>query len=266
MTGPDGVASTAPLLGPDEPPAFETVNATGPSSVVLVCDHASNRVPRRLGTLGLYADRLAEHIGWDPGAAEVARRLSDHLDAPLVLSGYSRLVVDCNRRPDSIQSIPEQSAGVPVPGNIGLCSEERRQRRRALFAPYHEAISRLLDGRAGRPALLLSIHSFTPALNGRARPWHVGLSPGHNRRLGELMCGALARDGRLTVGYDRPYPIDRDNDYTIPVHGDGRGLPCVMIEIRQDKVRSEAQAADWAGRLAEAYCGVEADALESRGT
>lgn len=266
MTEPDGAASPFALLDPDEPPAFETVNTAGPGSVVLVCDHASNRIPRRLGTLGLDADRLAEHIGWDPGAAEVARRLSDHLNAPLVLSGYSRLVIDCNRRPDSVQSIPEQSAGVPVPGNVGLSAEERQQRRRGLFAPYHEAIGRLLDRRAGQPTLLLSIHSFTPALNGRARPWQIGLSPGHDRRLAELMRGALTRDGRLTVGDDQPYPIDRDNDYTIPVHGDGRGLPCVMVEIRQDGLRNEAEAAAWAARLADAYHRVEADALASRGT
>ncbi len=108
------------LLASSEPPVFELVNPGGGSSAVLVCDHASNRVPASLGRLGLEPHQLADHIGWDPGAAEVARRLSVQLDAPLLLSGYSRLVIDCNRPPHSEESIPEQSAGVPVPGNRGL--------------------------------------------------------------------------------------------------------------------------------------------------
>jgi predicted N-formylglutamate amidohydrolase len=107
----DSSASTLALLGSDEPPPVELVNDGGRSSAVLVCDHASNRVPQQLGTLGLDAAQLADHIGWDPGAAEVARRLSTLLDAPLVLSGYSRLVIDCNRPLRSTGSIAEESDG-----------------------------------------------------------------------------------------------------------------------------------------------------------
>ena len=121
-------STTLPLLGADEPPAVELVNVDGAGSAVLVCDHASNRVPYRLGTLGLDAVQLADHIGWDAGAAEVARRLSADLDAPLVLSGYSRLVIDCNRPLHNAGSIAEQSAGVPVPGNQGLTPEAREAR------------------------------------------------------------------------------------------------------------------------------------------
>jgi len=122
------------LLRPDEPSAVEVVNAEGGSHIVLVCDHASNRVPTRLGTLGLDTARLADHIGWDPGAADVARRLSDSLDAPLILSGYSRLVIDCNRPLRSAESIPEQSAGVMVPGNRALSATDREIRVKELFS------------------------------------------------------------------------------------------------------------------------------------
>jgi predicted N-formylglutamate amidohydrolase len=266
MMDSDTGASTVPLLGSDEPSPVELVNAGGRSSAVLVCDHASNRVPRQLGSLGLDAIQLSDHIGWDPGAADVARRLSTLLDAPLVLSGYSRLVIDCNRPLRSAESIAEQSGGVPVPGNHGLSPLERESRINALFRPYHDAIDRLLDGRTRRPSLLLSIHSFTPVLNGRPRPWHIGVSHWRDRRLAALMLGAVAHSGEFTVGDNEPYPIDDDVDYTIPVHGEARGLPSVMIEIRQDGIQTAAGAAAWAARLAASYRLIEAEALRIFGS
>jgi predicted N-formylglutamate amidohydrolase len=262
----DSVTSKPPsaLLGPDEPGPVELVNADGEGTAVLVCDHASNRVPHRLGSLGLDAPQLADHIAWDPGAAEVARRLAAELDAPLVLSGYSRLVVDCNRPLSHPGSMAEESAGVAIPGNRGLSPEERGRRVETLFRPYHDAISRLLDGRSARPTLLLSIHSFTPVLNGRARPWHVGVSYWRDPRLAALLLEALASGGDLHVGENQPYPIEDSIDYTIPRHGEGRGLASVMIEIRQDGIRGAADAANWAERLAAAYRRVEGAAQRLR--
>jgi predicted N-formylglutamate amidohydrolase len=263
MMDSDANVATSSLLSSQEPPAVEIVNGDGSSSAVLLCDHASNRVPERLGTLGLNPVQLAAHIGWDPGAADVARRLSARLDAPLVLSGYSRLVIDCNRPLRSAESIVEESAGVPVPRNCGLSPAERESRINALFRPYHDAIDELLNGRSRRPSLLLSVHSFTPVLNGRPRPWRIGISYGHNRELAALMLGALARSGDFLVGENEPYPIDDDIDYTIPVHGEGRGLPSVMIEIRQDGIRTAEGAALWAERLAQADRLIEAEALRA---
>jgi len=261
MTGPATAGATPELLAPDEPPAFEIVNADGSASAVLVCDHASNRIPRRLGTLGLRAEQLADHIAWDPGAAEVARSLSARLDAVLILSGYSRLVIDCNRPLDSPESIALRSAGVPVPGNGGLTPEERKMRVDALFRPYHRAIDRLLDRRTNRPSLLLSVHSFTPMLDGQRRPWPIAVACGRERGLAALLLRALARRGDLLVGDNEPYPVEDAHDYTLPAHGEGRGIPHVMIEIRQDGIRTPADIAAWAARLAEAYRLVETDAL-----
>jgi predicted N-formylglutamate amidohydrolase len=249
------------LLAADEPPAYEVVNADGAGSAVLVCDHASNRIPRRLGALGLSSVELADHIAWDPGAADVAWRLSHRLDAPLVLSGYSRLVIDCNRPLDSRESITERSAGLSVPGNRALTAGDRATRINGLFRPYHEAIARLLDRRAGRPTLLLSIHSFTPELAGRRRPWDIAVSYGRDRRLAALMLKALEADGKLVVGDNEPYPVDDAIDYTVPVHGEGRGLPHALVEIRQDGIATPAQAAAWAARLAATYAQVERAAL-----
>jgi predicted N-formylglutamate amidohydrolase len=179
-----------------------------------------------------------------------------------VLSGYSRLVIDCNRPLDHPESIAETSAGVPIPGNCALSREDRAIRVDALFRPYHDAIGRLLAARSRRPTVLLSIHSFTPVLHGRRRPWHIGVSHGRDRRLAALLLSALRRAGDFTVGDNQPYPIEDDIDYTLPLHGEGRGLPSAMIEIRQDGIRTPESAATWAARLAQAYRLIEAEAQE----
>jgi predicted N-formylglutamate amidohydrolase len=256
-----GERAAARLLEPNEPPAFEWVNAAGTSNAVLVCDHASNRFPLRLGSLGLTRAQVEEHIAWDPGAADVARRLAAYLDAPLLLANYSRLAIDCNRPLRSAESIAEHSAGIRIPGNRGLSAEDRAARVGSLFVPYHRAIAALLDSRRGRSTLLLSVHSFTPILYGRVRPWHVGVCHALDGRLAALLLAALARGGGLTLGDNEPYSISGDTDYTIPVHGEGRGLPCAMIEIRQDGIRSATDAALWAQRLARAYRQIEPRAL-----
>lgn len=257
---------TESLLDPDEPPPVEIVNAGGRGNAVLVCDHASNRVPKKLGTLGLNADQLMDHIGWDPGAAEVARHLSVQLDAPLVLSGYSRLVIDCNRPLENAQSIAEESANIPIPGNHALSQMEKQVRINTLFLPFHSAISRLLEYRCHSPTLFLSIHSFTPELNGRPRPWHVGISYWRDGRFASLMRRSLARSDDLIVGDNEPYPIEDDIDYTIPIHGEGRRLPSVMIEIRQDEIQIVREAHIWATRLAAAYRLIEVEALRYVGS
>jgi predicted N-formylglutamate amidohydrolase len=249
--------STDFLLAADEPPAFEIVNASGASKLVLVCDHASKRVPRCLDNLGLTSEQLDDHIGWDPGAADVARLLSKNLDAPLMLSGYSRLVIDCNRPLQSSQSIPAQSAGVLVPRNHNVTAEDRARRVNNLFTPYHNAINQLLAERKHRPTIFLSIHSFTPQLNGLHRPWHIGISFWRDHTLAKLLIHALKKNDAIVVGDNEPYAIDAEFDYAIPVHGEGRGLPSAMIEIRQDGIRTAAGAAAWAARITLAYQEVE---------
>ena len=255
----DGVEEA--FLAADEPAAFEVVNANGMGNAVLVCDHASHGLPRRLGTLGLGQTDLIDHIAWDPGAAAVARCLSDLLDAPLVLSGYSRLVIDCNRPLASPESIPVETGGVMVPGNRSLTAAEERIRVEALFRPYHRAIEGMLNRRAGKPSLLLSLHSFTPIFAGRRRPWSVGFTHGRDRRLAALMIDAMRRDPSLLVGDNQPYAVDDASDYTIPVHGEARLLPHALIEIRQDGIATPADAAKWATRLSSVFRDVETTAL-----
>lgn len=245
------------LLAADEPPAFEIVNASDASELVLVCDHASKRVPRCLDNLGLKPEQLDDHIGWDPGAADVARLLSKSLDAPLILSGYSRLVIDCNRPLQSSQSIPAQSAGILIPHNQNITDEDRARRVNNLFSPYHNAINQLLIDRKKRSTVFLSIHSFTPSLHGQQRPWHIGISFWRNDRLAKLLINGLKKDDDIVVGDNEPYAIDAEFDYAIPVHGEGNGLPSAMVEIRQDGIRTAAGVAAWAARITQAYQEIE---------
>jgi predicted N-formylglutamate amidohydrolase len=227
-----------PLLAGDEPPPFEIVNAGGAAPLVLVCDHASNRVPRALHHLGLAPAPLREHIAWDIGAADVARRLARRFDAPLALTGYSRLVIDCNRALADPTSIPAESDGIAVPGNRGLSQGERLRRAETLFKPYQEAVARLIAHKAERgPApAVVSIHSFTPAFQRTRRPWHVGVLWNEDRRLAIPLMDALRRDGELAIGDNEPYSARDGVGYTIATHAESAGLLHVALEIRQDLI------------------------------
>jgi predicted N-formylglutamate amidohydrolase len=242
----------APLLETGEPAAFALEHAEGASDFLLVCDHAGREIPRALGSLGLSTTQLASHIAWDIGAAGVARRLAQRLDATLLLQHYSRLVIDCNRPLDAADSIATRSEWTRISGNEDLPADAVDARRREIFEPYHEALRGLLDARLRmrRPVLLVAIHSFTPTYLGVARPWHIGLMHRRDARLATPMLMQLRRDERLQVGDNQPYAIEDGSDYTLPVHGEARGLPYLGIELRQDLVADDSGQAAWAGRLA----------------
>ncbi|WP_338661161.1 N-formylglutamate amidohydrolase [Pararoseomonas sp. SCSIO 73927] len=238
-----------------DPAPVEVVNAEGGSPFVLLCEHASNHIPARYGDLGLPASELGRHIAWDIGAAELARQLSARLDAPLLLAGASRLLIDLNRPPGVPTSIPEMSESTPIPGNIGILAAERALRQAMWFNPFHEAVSALLEARqrAGRRALVVGVHSFTPRYQGVDRAWHAGVLFGGAERFGRVLAAAIAEDPALVVGENEPYRIEPGiHDYTVPVHGDARGLEAVLIEVRQDLLGDAAGIGDWAGRLAPA--------------
>ena len=239
------------LLAPDEPAAFEVVNPEGAGRAVLVCDHASRRIPKRLGTLGVDPSALSRHIAWDIGAAAVARRLSTMLDAPLVLCGYSRLVIDCNRPHWADDAFVTLSEDVEIPGNRDLAPSARAARIDEIFRPYQEAVDRMVRSRLGRPRppIMVSVHSFTPVFLGRRRPWDIGVHYRADARLATLCIDALRSAKDLCVGENEPYALALDEDFTIPVHAEARGLPYVLFEIRQDRLASEAGIERWASRL-----------------
>ncbi|MDX1383903.1 MAG: N-formylglutamate amidohydrolase [Thermoanaerobaculia bacterium] len=242
-----------PLLADDEPAPVEVDRPDAPSPYFLTCDHGGHRLPRSVGDLGITTADLHRHIGWDIGALAVARRISERLDATLVAQIYSRLVIDCNRRPGTPPSIPLVSEGTRIPGNEGLTAEERRQREDALHRPYHNTIDRLLDARRrrGQPSVLVAMHSFTPVFEGVPRRWHITFSTDDDRRLGDRLLADMRRTPDLLVGDNEPYTVN-DIDYTIPVHGAQRGLVRILVEMRQDLIAEEAGQEWWATRLGDA--------------
>lgn len=253
--------SAAALLGPDDPPAFEIVNHAGAGRAVLICDHAGRAIPAGLGSLGLDQAALWRHIAWDIGIADVTRVLARHLDAPAVLAGYSRLVIDCNRRLDDPTSVAQESDGVRVPGNCGLTAADRAARAAGCFHPYHQAVERLIDGRlkAGLVPAVISMHSFTPVMNGFERPWHVGILWNRDPRLPVPLLERLAREPGICVGDNEPYTGRDEHGYSIYVHGQDLGLPHVLIELRQDLIDTHHGAEEWAGRLGDVFAELLAD-------
>jgi predicted N-formylglutamate amidohydrolase len=249
-----------PAAAPAEaaPPAVTVVNQGGASRCVLLCEHASNHIPEAYAGLGLSPGDLRRHIAWDIGAADLARGLSRRLDAPLFLSGYSRLLIDCNRPPGAPTSIPARSEDTDIPGNIGLDAGERARRETAFFAPFHAAVARLLDRRAaaaaGRrpPTVVVGVHSFTPVFLGVERPWRAGVLYAGAAAFGRALVERLAAElGPEAVGDNEPYRIEpEEHDYTVPVHGDARGLDAVLVEVRQDQLADEAGVRAWTALLA----------------
>lgn len=257
-------AQDSGLLAPDEPRPYELFNGAGKAPLLLLCDHATRFIPRALRGLGLDEAALARHIAWDIGIAEVTRLLARRLDAPAVLSHFSRLIVDPNRRLDNPTLMPEISDGTVVPGNRDLGEAARRARVDSFFRPYHDAIDAQLDAMvaagktAGQVPALVSMHSFTPVMHGVARPWEIGILWNRDPRLPRPLMERLRAEG-LTVGDNEPYSGADGHGYTQHTHGDRRGLANVLIEVRQDLIDTQQGAARWAERLGAALESVLAD-------
>jgi predicted N-formylglutamate amidohydrolase len=256
----DGAEALPLLLGSESslPPVLEQ-NPEGRSPFLLTCDHYGRAIPPSLGDLGLPESELSRHIAWDIGIAGVANALSQHLGAHLIAQRYSRLVIDCNRPLDAPSSIPRISESTIIPGNEGLTREAMETRRRSIFDPYHRRIREVIDARlhARIPTVLVSLHSFTPVYAGIARPWHVGTLYYRDTRLPPLLLKLLRREPELVIGDNEPYAVSEETDYTIPVHGEARGLMNTGIEIRQDLIGDSAGEEEWADRLARILAEIE---------
>jgi predicted N-formylglutamate amidohydrolase len=241
--------SPTTILAADEPAPVMVSHPVGKSPFFIACDHAGRRIPRRLGTLGLPEQELQRHIAWDIGAWAVSLRLAEALDAFTIGQRYSRLVIDCNRTPGVSSSIVEISELTEIPGNVGLAEAERAARATELLWPYQNRIAAALDARAGRPTVLVAMHSFTPVYNGVARPWHAGVLFNRDDRFAGIVLDLLQSEPGLVVGKNEPYAVSDLTDYTVPVHGERRGLPHVELEIRQDLIADEDGQRRWAELL-----------------
>ena len=238
------------ILAADEAAPVMIAHPDGASPFLIACDHAGRRMPRSLGTLGLPAREVQRHIGWDIGAWAVSLRLADALDAFTIGQLYSRLVIDCNRAPGVPTSIVEISELTRIPGNIGISEAERTARADEILWPYQNRIAAELDARAGRPTVLVAMHSFTPSFKGVPRPWHAGVLFNRDDRFAQIILDLLRLEAGLVVDANEPYAVSDLTDYTVPVHGERRGLLHVELEIRQDLIADEDGQKRWADLFA----------------
>jgi predicted N-formylglutamate amidohydrolase len=242
------------LLAQDEPPAVTELRRDGGSDFVIVVDHASRRLPKKLGMLGLPDSELTRHIAWDIGALAVARLVSERLDAAMVVQNYSRLVIDCNRDPAAESAIPVLSELTAIPGNRYISDTERAARVAEIFTPYQEHIRALLDERQreGRRTILIAQHSMTDLYKGQRRKMAAAVLYNRDPRFARPFREALAESSGAIVADNEPYAMDDTSDFTLPRHGEQRGLPHVGIEIRQDLITDERGQRRWADHVAAA--------------
>lgn len=235
-----------PLIAPDEPTPFEVLEGDGRCPFLFTADHAGRYLPKSLANLGVAESELTRHIAWDIGIAEVSRWVATHFDAFLILQPYSRLVIDCNRPPEVPSSIATVSEHTEIPGNVGLTAEQRRERRTAIFDPYHARIEAELARRkeVGQATVLIAMHSFTPRYKGSDRVWQAGVLYNRDSRLALRLRDELVAEG-LIVGDNEPYFVSDDSDYAIPRYGEQRGNVHVELEIRQDLIADAAGQRRW---------------------
>lgn len=239
------------LLSNADPDPVERVNADSDHPVLLVCEHAGQAVPAALDSLGLPPGAFDAHIGWDIGARAVTLRMAATLGVPAVLQRYSRLVIDCNRPPEAPDAVPAVSDGVKVPGNAGLEGAARQARVSEIFEPFNDATATLLDHPRRRATF--AIHSFTPSMGGKARPWDIGFLYRHDAETSPLLRNAVAAiRPDLCIGMNEPYQIEDASDWFVPRHGEARGVAHSLIEIRNDHIADVAGQAVFADLLSAA--------------
>ena len=236
------MTATTLINSSDPHPVRSVGNFLSESPFVFVGDHAGTAIPARLGDLGLSAHDRGRHIAVDLGVETLGRRLAERFSAPFVWQAYSRLVVDCNRHPGTVGWVAPVSDGSAIPGNMDLDESALELRRREVFDPYHEAIADLLDKRAAArlKTIFVSLHSFTPVMNGMERPWEIGILHDGARNAFSLALLDLLKDGPWVVGDNEPYVMD-DTDFTVPHHAFTRELPYAEIEVRQDVLAAQSE-------------------------
>jgi len=226
--------------------AFRQIGTPTPGGIVAICDHASNFVPADID-LGIAPGLLEKHVAWDIGAAGVTERLAREHGIPAHLAAISRLVCDLNREEDAPALVPHASDGHAIPGNL-FDLAEREERIERFFRPYHEGLTAWLE--LAEPALVLSIHSFTPSLESApaARPWEIGILYNEDDRAARIGIALFAEAG-CVVGDNQPYS-GRDLNATMNRHAEARGRNYLGIELRQDLIADEAGQAKWAALIA----------------
>jgi predicted N-formylglutamate amidohydrolase len=244
---------TSVIAAEDGGAAFEVVAGPADAGVLVIADHASNAIPPEYGDLGMPASELARHIAYDIGVAPMARALARRLDCPAVLSRFSRLLIDPNRGDDDPTLVMKLSDGAIVPGNRHVDDAEVARRQARFALPYHAAVAATLDAMTASGVIpaVVSLHSYTPQMKGRARPWHAGVLWDSDPRLPVPLLAALRADPQLIVGDNEPYDGALEGD-SLSRHATARGLAHALIEVRQDLIAADADAAAWGEKLGDA--------------
>lgn len=250
-----------PLIGPGDAPPYMTYNEHGEARALVVADHASPFFPAAMNQLGLADWVLEKHVAWDIGVDKLARYLADELDAQAVLAGFSRLIVDPNRKLHDPTAFPPISDGIAIPGNIDLDEEQKALRVQSFFKPYHDKISeKLLELTTPEqvPALI-AVHTCSPVFDRIVRPWHIGIMWDTDDRIPVPLMRRLESMEGICVGDNEPYSGKHPHDFTVDYHAEPQGLPHVGIEVRHDLVHTEEGARRWAGILAAGLRDILAD-------
>ena len=231
---------------------FELIEGDRTRGLLLLADHARNAMPEEYGDLGLPASEFERHIAYDIGVEALTRALARQLDAPALLCGFSRLLIDPNRGEDDPTMIRQLYDGTIIPANYPMSPEEREKRLELFYRPYHDAVGALtasVAAASGKAPFIVSIHSFTPAMQGVARRWHVGILWDRDDRAVRPIIDALSADPALMVGDNEPYDGALRGD-TMFRHAIVNGFAHVLIEVRQDLIGTDTGAEAWADRLA----------------
>ena len=240
------------LLTSQDPNPVEIIPATTPSPVLLVCDHAGDRIPLKLLEHSLSPEDMARHIAVDISAELVVRAIAAEMNSTLVIQRYSRLVVDVNRPESSSELMPKFSDGTLIPFNQNISASERKARLDEIYIPYHNRISELLNERRNSPSALVAIHSFTPRLsNGDFREWHIDLMSRTSMDFVHSLQNKIqTASPNLNVGISQVFQMHGKRDYTLPHHGESRDIPNASIEVRNDMLASKEDIDSWGKLLA----------------
>jgi predicted N-formylglutamate amidohydrolase len=256
MHAPSSALITSQLV----PESFEVVSGPATAGALVLCDHATNAMPPEYDNLGLPAAQLGRHIAYDIGARALSLALAARLNCPAVLSRFSRLLIDPNRGDDDPTRVMRLSDGAIVPGNARIDGAEVERRAARFARPYHGAVASTLGTMLATSVVpaVISIHSFTPHMKGRARPWQVGVLWDSDPRLPVPLISTLRQWPGVTVGDNEPYDGALLGD-TMSRHCISRGLAHVLIEVRQDLIADQIDAQDWGARLGDALIPLLAD-------
>ncbi len=233
-------------------PVARVENREGAGDVLIVCEHASNRLPPPWGTLGLSPDAQRAHIAWDPGALGLARGLSARLDGPLVHATVSRLIYDLNRPPTAAGAMPAKSELYDIPGNAAIDPSERLARTEAIYLPFHTTLQAEIARRMaqGRPPVIVTIHSFTPVYFGQPRAVEFGVIHDADPTFAHLVVDAARALTKLDTRLNEPYSAADSVTHTLRLQATPYGLPNVMLELRNDLIATPGAEAEMADRLA----------------